>query len=115
MTLCIDFYFVNGITVFHKISCQLGYCTVDFPLSCSKTVILDHLKNVYQLYNTRGFRIRNIHSYFKFEKLCEDLRPAHLQVCGVNEHIPEIEQLVQTQKMRTDLCVMACHIDAFPK
>ena len=35
VTLCVDFHYVNGVTIFHLISCNIKYRTVSFPLSRS--------------------------------------------------------------------------------
>ena len=35
VTLCVDFHFVNGVTVFHTVSRRLDYRTVSFPTSRS--------------------------------------------------------------------------------
>ncbi len=46
VTLCIDFHYVNGVTVFHSISRQIDYRTVSFPLSQSKTSITNELQDI---------------------------------------------------------------------
>jgi hypothetical protein len=98
VTLCIDFHFVNNVTVFHTISRRINYRTVSFPLSRSRMQILAELETVYKKYNARGFRITEIHADKEFEKLENHILPVRLRICGVDEHIPEIERSVQTQK-----------------
>jgi hypothetical protein len=98
ITLCIDFHFVNNVTVFHTISKRIDYRTVSFPLSRSKAQIISELNTVYKKYNARGFRITDIHADKEFEKIETDILPIRLRTCGVDEHIPEIERSVQTQK-----------------
>ena len=61
VTLCLDFHYVNGVPVFHTISGKIGYRTVSFPLSRTKTSIMDEIFKVYKMYNSRGFRIVDIH------------------------------------------------------
>ena len=68
VTLCIDFHYVNGMTVFHSISRVLTYRTVSFPDSRSKKSILAELKPIFQVYNARGFRIIEIHADCEFQK-----------------------------------------------
>ena len=85
VTLCVDYHFVNGVTVFHTISRRLDYRTVSFPLSRSRPIIVEELKKVYQKYNSRGFRITDIHADHEFEKVRTDILPVRLHTCGVDD------------------------------
>ena len=98
VTLCVDFHYVNGVTVFHSISRRVDYRTVTFPLSRSKPSIVQELKEVFKIYNARGFRIVEIHADNEFSKVGNDLLPVRMRLCGVDDHVPEIERSVQTQK-----------------
>ena len=60
--------------------------------------IIKELKDVHKIYNARGFKITDIHADKEFEKVEKDLLPSRLTICGVDEHVPEIERSVQTQK-----------------
>ena len=51
VTLCADFYYVNGVTVFHTMSRRIDYRTVSFPLSRSQASIVNELKDVFKVYN----------------------------------------------------------------
>ena len=44
--LCVDFHYVNGVTVFHSISRKVDYITVSFPTSQSKNSIISELKEI---------------------------------------------------------------------
>jgi len=98
VTLCVDFHYVNEITVFHTISRKIKYRTVSFPLSRSKANILNELKAIYKVYNARGFKITDIHADNEFQKIQNEVLPVRLHLCGTNDHVPEIERSVQTQK-----------------
>ena len=98
VTLCVDFHYVNNVTVFHTISRRIDYRTVSFPTSRSRANIVKELKKVYQLYNSRGFQITDIHADNEFNKIEHDILPTRLHQCGVDDHVPEIERSVQTQK-----------------
>ena len=98
VVLCADFHYVNRVTVFHTISRRIEYRTVSFPLCRSKISIEKELKNVFRIYNARGFRIVELHADKEFEKVENSILPVRLRTCGVDEHIPEIERSVQTQK-----------------
>jgi len=56
------------------------------------------MKQIYKVYNTRGFRVIEVHADKEFEKVETDLLPVHLRICGIDEHVPEIERSAQTQK-----------------
>lgn len=78
VTLCIHFHYVNGLTVFHSISRNVSYQTVMFPYRRSTKIILKEIKDIYQEYNARGFRIIKIHIDKEFEKIRTNLLPMHL-------------------------------------
>lgn len=98
VTLCMDFHFVNGIAVFHTISRKIVYRTVSFPNTRSKNSIMNEVRSVQQKYHSRGFRIVDIHADNEFQKVEQELLPIRLTCCGVDDHVPEIERSVQTQK-----------------
>ena len=68
------------------------------PLSRSKPVMMEELKKVFKIYNARGFRVTDIHADVEFDKIKIDILPVRLITCGVDDHVPEIERSVQTQK-----------------
>ena len=98
VTLCVDFHYVNGITVFHSISRRIDYRTVSFPLNRSKATIIKELKDIFKVYNARGFRITELHADSEFTKVEKDILPVRLRPCGTDDHVPEVERSVQTQK-----------------
>jgi hypothetical protein len=115
VVLCVDFHYVNGVAVFHSISRRVDYRTVSFPLSRSKTSIINELKQIYKIYNARGFRIIEIHADKEFEKAETDLLPVRLRICGVDDHVPEIERSVQTQKNENRAVCFAMPYKCFPR
>ena len=96
--LCIDFHFVNGITVFHTISRKIGYRTVSFPTSKTAASIVKELRDVCKRYNARGFKVIEVHGDKEFEKIEKEILPIRLRTVAVDEHVPEIERSIQTQK-----------------
>ncbi len=56
------------------------------------------LHTVFQIYNSRGFQVVDIHGDNEFHKIENDILPVRLHCCGVDDHVPEIERSVQTQK-----------------
>ena len=98
ITLCIDFHFVNGITVLHSISRRLECRTVTFPLIRSVNSIAEQLDIIFNKQNARGFRITDVHADKEFEKTRHLVPPVRLHICGVYDYVPEVERSVQTQK-----------------
>jgi hypothetical protein len=115
VTLCVDYHYVNGVTVFHTISRKIGYRTVSFPLSRSKSVMMEELKKVFKIYKARGFRVTDIHADVKFDKIKIDVLPVRLITCGVDDHVPEIERSVQTQKNENRSVCYAMPYKCFPR
>src|SRR5210317_1268682 len=97
-TLCADFFYVNRITVFHTISRRLGYRTVSFPTSRSKASIMKEIRDVRQIYHSRGFRITDMHTDNEFKAIGNEVLPIRLTCCGVDDHVPEVERSIQTIK-----------------
>ncbi|CAJ1952620.1 unnamed protein product [Cylindrotheca closterium] len=73
VTLCVDFFITKGS-------------------------IVKELKDIFKLYNARGFRITEIHADNESGKVEKDVLPALLVCCEVDDHVPEIERSVQTMK-----------------
>ena len=116
VTLCADFHYVNGVTVFHSISRRLDYRTVSFPLSRSQASIVNELQDIFKIYHARGFRIVELHADNEFNKVEQDILPVRLRCCGVDDHVPEIERSVQTQKNENrTVCHAMCLTNAFPE
>ena len=98
IVLCVESHYVNGVTLFHYISRKVDYITVSFPLSWPKNSIVTKLKEIYKIYNSRGFKTVEVHANKEFEKTETYLPPVRLRICGVDEHVPKIEWSVKTQK-----------------
>jgi hypothetical protein len=101
--------------VFHTISRKVGYRTISFPLSRSKSVILEELKNVFKIYNARRFKVTDIHADVEFDKIKIAILPVRLITCGVDNHVPEIERSVQTQKNENRSVCCAMPYKCFPR
>ena len=115
VVLCADFHYVNGVAVFHSIARRLDYRTVSFPLSRSKISIVNEMKEIYKIYNARGFRVVELHADKEFEKIATDILPVRLRICGVDEHVPEIERSVQTQKNENRAVCFAMPYKCIPR
>jgi len=115
VTLCVDFFYVNGLTVFHTISRRVGYRTVSFPTSRSRISIGRELKTVKQMYHARGFRITDMHADSEFKKVETDVLPIRLECCGTDDHVPEVERSIQTLKNEARTVCHAMPYKCFPR
>ena len=115
VTLGVDFHYVNGVAVFHSISRRIGYRTVSFPLSRLAVSIVEEMRKIFKIYNARGFRITEVHADKEFEKVENDILPVNMQICGVDDHVPEIERSVQTQKNENRLVCQAMPYRCLPR
>jgi len=88
---------------------------VAFPLSRSKTSIVNEMKQIYKIYNTHSFRVIEVHADEEFEKVETHLRPMRLRICGVDEHVPEVERSVQTQKNENRAVCFAMPYKCIPR
>jgi Reverse transcriptase (RNA-dependent DNA polymerase). len=98
VTLCADFFYVNGIAVFHAISRKLNHRYVSFPQSRSRAEIIKSINDLDKIYSARGLRVHEIHADPEFKKVNHDVLPIHMRYCGAGEHVPEVERSVQTVK-----------------
>ena len=111
VTLCIDFFYVQGSIFFHAISRKLGFRTCLPVNNRSKTTILRALRKVLRLYAQRGFDIQDVHADQEFECVRSDLAGLHLdkdfvflkhgialETCTTNAHVGEAERSIRTIK-----------------
>ena len=77
--------------------------------------MMKEFRAIFQVYNARGFRIIGIHADNEFEKVKQDLLPVRLRTVGTDEHIPEVERSVQTQKNENRAVCYAMPYKCFPQ
>jgi Reverse transcriptase (RNA-dependent DNA polymerase) len=98
VTLAIDIMFVNKIPFLVTLSRNLKFLTVEDLPNRQEGTVRDKLKAVTRLYHHRGFHIDTILADPEFEML----RPYFpmLNICGADEHVPDIERAIRTIKDR---------------
>jgi hypothetical protein len=104
ITLCIDIIFVNKIPIFLSISRSIRFITAAVLEKRKEASIVKSLEDIYGLYRKRGFRITNILGDSEFEctrgAVATDMK-SKLNICGEEEHVPDIERCIRTVKERT--------------
>jgi hypothetical protein len=115
VTLCVDFFFVQGIAFLHTISRNIDFRTVSYVADRNKPTILREMKAILHLYKWRGFAIRDIHCDNEFACIREVNRPIQLNVVPANSHVGEIERSIRTIKKRLRTCVHGLPFKRLPK
>jgi hypothetical protein len=117
ITLCIDIMFVNQIPFFLLISRNIKFITVSILANPKEASLTKALKEIHAVYRKRGFRIRNTLGDSEFEctrgVVASDLN-SELNICGEDEHVPDIERCIHTVKKRTHCTHTVTPFDHFP-
>jgi acetolactate synthase regulatory subunit len=105
VTLCVDFFFVQGLIFMHTISRGIGFRTVSRVNDRNKPTILKEIKAVLHVYRSRGFSVCDIHADNEFACIREDIRPIQLNIIPADSHVGEVERSIRTIKERLRSCV----------
>ena len=98
ITLCIDFFYVQRLPFIHAISRKIGYRqAVAVPDRTKETMVSFVNKSVLE-YTRHGFEVVDAHADKEFECLCESLGNVSLEICGPDEHVPEVERSIRMMK-----------------
>ena len=115
VTLCLDFFFVQGLVFYHSISRGIGYRTVKAVSDRSKNLIVTATKDVIRLYQHRGFQVCDIHADHEFECARDALRPVDVNIVPTDSHVGEVERSIRTIKERLRSCVHGLPFKRLPK
>jgi Zn-finger domain-containing protein len=118
ITLCIDIMFFNKIPFFMSLSRNIRFSITAKVLDNRKeATLVKALKQIYGIYRKRGFRIQLIIGDSEFEctrgAIAADIQ-SNLNICGEDEHVPEIERCIRTVKERTRCTYNVTPFDHFP-
>jgi hypothetical protein len=115
VTLCVDFFFVQGVIFLHTISRGIGFRTVSCVADRNKPTIVREMKAVLHLYTCRGFHVKDIHCDNEFACIRELVRPVQLNVVPADSHVGEIERSIRTIKERLRALVHGLPFKRLPK
>ena len=115
MTLCADFFFVQGLPFFHTISRGIGFRTADLVPDRTKTTILRKLRATIKRYTARGLTVCDIHGDNKLECTRASLLPIGLNVVPADSHVGEIECSIRTVKERLRTCAHGLPFRRLPR
>jgi hypothetical protein len=109
--------FVNKIPFLLTISRNVRFITDTALNNRTEKSIVAALKEIHGIYRKRGFRITNVLGDGEFECtrgfVANDLK-SELNICGEDEHVPDIERCVRAVKERTRCTYNVTPFDKFP-
>jgi hypothetical protein len=109
--------FVNKIPFFLLISWNIRFITAKVLDNRTQPSLMKALQRIHDIYRLRGFRIKLILSDSELE-CTRGTIATHLQsqlnICGKDEHIPDIERCICTTKERTRCAYNLTPFDHYP-
>ena len=98
VTLCLDFFYIQHLPFVHAISQKIGYRqAVAVPNHAKETMLSFANKSMLE-YTKCGFEVVDVHADKEFKCLRESLGNVSLEICGPDEHVPEVERSIRTMK-----------------
>ena len=88
VTLCADIFYVNKEKYFHTISRKIKFCTIAPIKMRQKDILLKETNAIKNLYETRGFKVCDLHVDNELACLREDISPTNLNVANTDDHVP---------------------------
>ena len=102
LDLCVDVMKIGGLRFLTSIDKTIGYRSAVYIKNEEFDTILKAMKMIINEYNQGSFRIQRIFGDGAFECLRSTLATMgiKLDVCGAQDHVPEIERSIETIKER---------------
>jgi hypothetical protein len=117
VTLCIDIIFVNKVLFLLTISKNIKFITGSVLENRTEASLVKAIAEIHGIYRSRGFRVVNILGDGEFEctrgALATDLH-SNLNICGEDEHVPDIERCIRTIKERTRCTYNVLEVEQYP-
>ena len=98
VTLCLDFFYIQRLPFVHAISRKIGYRQAMAVSDRAQETMLSFASKSIHEYTRHGFEVVDVHADKEFECLRESLGNMSLEICGPDEHIPEVEHSIRTMK-----------------
>jgi hypothetical protein len=115
VTLCADFFFVQGQALLHIISRKIQHRIVSAVNDRSKDTIIKNLDQAIRLYNSRGFIITDLHTDNKFACIRDHIAPINLNLVAANGHVGEVDRSIRKSKERNRSTVHGLPFKRLPR
>ena len=100
ISISVDFFWVNGQAFLTSKLTNINFTTTKYHKSRSTKSIINTLNEIRQVYEIRGFIVKNIHGDNEFSK--DEIKKSQLLVlfcvCRKDEHVGMIERSNRTVK-----------------
>jgi hypothetical protein len=90
VTLAADVIFVCGLGFMVSTSRKLKFTTIEHVPRRTKPILVKSLKKVFNIYNSRGFKVVTALMDREFEPLRSQIHGTILNTTAASEHVPEI-------------------------
>jgi len=98
VSLAVDIMFVNKVPFLLTLARGLQIATVEELDNRQVTTVQRKISNTISKYEHRGFKIDTIMADEEFAPLTELMPTENFNICGADDHVPEIERFVRTIK-----------------
>ena len=115
ITLCMDFFFVQGLPFLHSISQNYQFRTVEGVQNRTKSTILSGFNKIKKIYEGRHLFMNELRGDNELKCIKDDIRPTFSNLCSPGEHVPEVERSIRTIKERTRTMLHDLPFHTFPK
>ena len=99
--LAVDIMFINKIPFLVTKSRDLQFGTVEQLENRQAPTFIAAIRDVVALYKARHFKVSTILADMEFACINNEFPNIHVDICGVDDHIPEVERYIRTLKDRT--------------
>ena len=115
VTLCVDFFYVNGTPFLYTVSRPFKFRAVEETSNRSRRTMLDGIMKAVKLYKVRGLMVVNIHADNEFECCRDELSLIVLDIVGAGMNLGEVERSIRTVKERVRCTTYNLPLKKYPK
>jgi hypothetical protein len=98
VTLCLDIYYVLGLTFTLSVSRDIRYLSSRFIPDRTNPHIRDCITSDLALYRNRGFQPTAIHADGEFNAVRTLFPDVQFTICAADDHVPEVERAIRSVK-----------------
>ena len=115
--LFVDVLYIDGVTFLLTLSKNIRLITIWYIKDRKEETLLEAVDETFTKYNKAGFEIKEFHADNEFQCFEDHLEAIDItpNFCAAQEHVPEIERLVQLVKERYRATYHSTPYSCWPK